>query len=469
MSKRRRSDKRPNILLFLTDDHGAWATGAYGNTEVQTPTLDMLARLGTRFTRAYTPTPVCSPARACLLTGKTASQVGIHDWLEEAMPEIGGRDWLEGTRTLFDWLAEAGYYTGLSGKWHLGQSHLPPSGADYHFGLPGWQGAHNGSYTYVRNGDLVELDGNKSNFITDHAIEFLDTVPADKPFFLNVGYIATHSPYQQSTHDPEQTARYQHCAFDEIPPYVPHAWVKNEGGGDELSDQDLRDRYTGYYAAASEIDDNIARIIGALSLRELYEDTIIIYTSDHGCAIGHQGFFGKGNSTRPLNMYDISLQVPLIVTGAKLPAQIAHRYVDHCDTFHTICELAGVELPRDEVFAGQSYMPVLQGRGLAWDNTRYGEYGDLRMIRDEQWKLVWRYPDGPHDLFDLSADPDERHNIFARQPEVASQLKARLDAYYARHESPQKSGLRVKQLPAHNSANEAWRDGRREARGLQRY
>lgn len=469
MSKRRRSDKRPNILLFLTDDHGAWATGAYGNTEVQTPTLDSLARLGTRFTRAYTPTPVCSPARACLLTGKTASQVGIHDWLEEAVPEIGGRDWLEGTRTLFDWLAEAGYYTGLSGKWHLGQSHLPPSGADYHFGLPGWQGAHNENYTYIRNGDLVELDGNKSNFITDHAIEFLDTVPADKPFFLNVGYIATHSPYQQSTHDPEQTARYQDCAFDEIPPYVPHAWVKNEGGGNELSDQDLRDRYIGYYAAASEIDDNIARIIGALSLRELYEDTIIIYTSDHGCAIGHQGFFGKGNSTRPLNMYDISLQVPLIVTGAKLPVQTAQLNVDHCDTFHTICELAGVELPRGEVFAGQSYMPVLQGRGLTWDNTRYGEYGDLRMIRDEQWKLVWRYPDGPHDLFDLSADPDERHNIFAQQPEVASQLKARLDAYYARHESPQKSGLRVKQLPAHNSANEAWRDGRREARGLQRY
>ncbi len=469
MSKRRRRDKRPNILLFLTDDHGAWATGAYGNEAVQTPTLDTLARLGTRFTRAYTPTPVCSPARACLLTGKIASQVGIHDWLEEAVPEIGRRDWLDGTRTLFDWLADAGYYTGLSGKWHLGQSHLPPSGAKYHFGLPGWQGAHNGNYTYVRNGDLVELAGNKSSFITDHAIEFLDTVPADKPFFLNVGYIATHSPYQQSAHDPAQTRQYQDCAFGELPPYQPHAWVKNEGGGNELSDQDLRDRYIGYYAAASEIDDNITRIIGALSLRMMYEDTIIIYTSDHGCAIGHQGFFGKGNSTRPLNMYEISLQVPLIVTGAKLPAQIAHCQVDHCDTFRTICELAGVELPEDESFAGKSYAPVLRGKGLVWDNTRYGEYGDLRMIRDKRWKLVWRYPDGPHDLFDLAADPGERHNIFAQQPAVASQLKERLDEYFARHESLQKSGLRVKQLPAHNSANEAWRDGRREARGLQRY
>ncbi len=469
MSKRRRTDRRPNILLFLTDDHGAWATGAYGNSEVQTPTLDSLAQLGARFTQAYTPTPVCSPARACLLTGKTASQVGIHDWLEEAVPEIGSRDWLAGTRTLFDWLAEAGYHTGLSGKWHLGQSQLPPSGADYHFGLPGWQGAHNGKYTYVRNGEMVELDGNKSQFITDHAIQFLDSLPADKPFFLNVGYIATHSPYQQSAHDPQQTARYQDCAFDKIPPYQPHAWVKNEGGSNELSDQDLRDRYIGYYAAASEIDDNITRIIGALRMRGLFEDTIIIYTSDHGCAMGHQGFFGKGNSTRPLNMYDISLQVPLLVAGTGLPRQTAHIDVDHCDTFHTICELARVELPTDEVFAGKSYAPLLQGRRLDWDNTRYGEYGDLRMIRHQQWKLVWRYPAGPHDLFDLAADPGERHNLFAQQPEVAAQLKARLDAYYAGHESPQKSGLRVKQLPTHNSANEAWRDGRREARGLQRY
>ena len=111
---------RPNIVLFLTDDHGAWASGCYGNDEVATPTLDTLAATGTRFANAYTPTPVCSPARACLLTGKTASQVGIHDWLQEAMPEVGERDWLRGTSTLFDFLSAAGYHTGLSGKWHLG-------------------------------------------------------------------------------------------------------------------------------------------------------------------------------------------------------------------------------------------------------------------------------------------------------------------------------------------------------------
>ena len=461
--------KRPNIVLFLTDDHGAWAHGCYGNGEVRTPTLDALAQIGTRFENAFTPTPVCSPARACLLTGKTASQVGIHDWLEEAIPEVGERDWLGETRTLFKYLAEAGYHTGLSGKWHLGQSHLAPKGADYHFGLPGWQGAHNGPYTYVRNGEMIELDGNKSQFITDHAIEFLESAPTDKPFFLNIGYIATHSPYQQQTHDPQQTAGYQDRAFSDVPPYEPHRWVKNEGGSNTLSEDELRDRYIGYYSAATEIDDNVARVMSALKARDMWENTIIIYTSDHGCSMGQMGFFGKGNSTRPLNMYEISLRVPLIIAGPGIDTQVREEYVDHCDSFHTICELAGVRLPDDEVYAGDSYTAMLRGESVDWENTRYGEYGDLRMVRDERWKLILRYPDGPHDLFDLRHDPAELVNLYDKNPQTVAHYRARLDAFYASHDDPALSGLRVKDLPAHNGSSEAWRDGKREARGLQAY
>ena len=463
MRRRRQLTDRPNIALFLTDDHGAWASGCYGSREVQTPTLDALATLGTRFSHATTPCPVCSPARACLLTGKLPSQVGIHDWLQEWIPEVGERDWLGGTRTLFDYLSAAGYHTGLSGKWHLGQSHAPPPGADYHFGLPGWQGAHNGAYTYVRNGELVELDGNKSRLITDHAIEFLDEAPDDKPFFLNIGYIATHSPYRRSAHDPRQTAKYDDCAFDEIPPWQAHPWVKNEGGPNAPSQEELRERYAGYYAAATEIDDNITRIIGALKARGKLENTVIIYTSDHGCAIGHQGFFGKGNSTRPLNMYEVSLRVPLIISGAGVEAQVVEEYVDHCDTFHTILALAGVERPAAEAYAGESYAPMLSGQTIAWDDARYGEYGDLRMIRDRRWKLVWRYPAGPHDLFDLAADPGEKTNVFAANRPVVARYKARLEAFFAEYEIAALSGLRVKDLPRHN-AKEAWRDGEREAR-----
>ncbi len=461
--------RRPNIVLFLTDDHGAWCNGCYGNGEVDTPTLDALATLGARFEKAYTPTPVCSPARACLLTGKTASQVGMHDWLEEAIPEIGERDWLGETKTLFDYLSAAGYHTGLSGKWHLGRSHLAPSGADFHFGLPGWQGSHNGAYVYSRFGELEEASGNKSRLITDEAVDFIRKAPADRPFFLNIGYIATHSPYSQQTHDPARTLKYQDCSFAEIPPYAPHPWVKNEGGSNDLSEQDLLDRYIGYYTAVNEIDDNVARVIGVLRQRDQLENTIIIYTSDHGCAIGHHGFFGKGNSTRPLNMYEISLRVPLIIAGPGIESGTRAEYVDHCDAFHTICALAGVDLPAGETYAGQSYLPMLRGESMTWDNTRYGEYGDLRMIRDERWKLVWRHPAGPHELFDLEADPGESLNLYDQNREVAAAMKARLDEFYAGHEREERSGLRVKDLPRHNGGSEAWRDGRREARGLQIY
>lgn len=460
------------IVLFLTDDHGAWALGAAGNTELHTPNFDQLAQNGVRFERAYTPCPVCSPARACLLTGQTPSQVGIHDWLQEAETDIIERDWLDGVPTLFKYFQQAGFRTALSGKWHLGRSHLPPVGADDHFGLPGWQGAHNQEYAYILNGEYITLTGNKSAHITDHAQQFIDNTPADTPLFLCVGYIATHSPYEQQAHRDDLTTRYQDAQFDNLLPYEPHPWVKNEGTADTPTDAELRDRCIGYYAAVTELDENIGCIMDHLRQAGRYDETTIIYTSDHGCAIGQHGFFGKGNSTRPLNMYETSLHVPLIWAGPGIQAgQVRGEYVDHYDTFRTILDVAGVTLADTSPFPGQSYAPLLHGAALDWSNTCFGEYGDLRMFRDERWKLVWRFPDGPHDLFDLQADPGEKVNLHGQPGTEATvqHLKAVLDAFYSRYSVEEKSGLRVKDLPRHNVSSEAWRDGRREARGLQVY
>ena len=462
----------PNIVLFLTDDHGAWANGSYGNADVRTPTLDRLANEGVRFENAFTPTPVCSPARACVLTGLTSSQVGIHDWLQEAYDDIGRRDWLGSARTLFEYFKAADYMTGLSGKWHLGQSHLAPKGADYHFGLPGWQGIHNEEYTYVKNGEDYVSSENKSKLITDHAIEFLDNVPDEQPFFLNVGYIATHSPYHKTTHDPAMTQLYENCEFIDIPSYKPHDWVKNEGFSmTEPTTQDLRDHYIGYYAAVTEIDNNVARIIEHLEARGLADNTIIIYTSDHGLTTGHHGFWGKGNSTRPLNMYETSLRIPLIFSGAGVvTGQAVQHNITHYDTFQTILDLADLHSDTDKSFPGKSYLQILQGDVQAWDETVYGEYGDLRMIRTPEYKLVMRYPRGPHDFFDLSIDPQETTNQIHNQAyqDVIDSLKIQLEAFYDIYSSDELSGLKVKQLHRHNDY-EAWRDGLREERGLQIY
>lgn len=464
--------KEKNVLLFLTDDHGTWANRCYGNSEVQTPTLDKLADNGVRFANAFTPTPVCSPARACLLTGLTASQVGIHDWLQEAYEEIGNRDWLQNKKTLFQFFKEAGYHTGLSGKWHLGQSHLAPESADYHFGLPGWQGAHNDEYTYVKNGEDFTSAKNKSALITDHAIEFLENAPKEQPFFLNVGYIATHSPYHKSTHDPRLTDLYESATFNDIPPYQAHPWVKNEGFRFENpTEQDLRDHYIGYYAAVTEIDRNVERIVNRLGSLDLLEDTVIVYTSDHGCTLGQHGFFGKGNSTRPLNMYENSLCIPLIWSGAGVSkAHVVRNNVTHYDTFQTFLELVGIQTASTLEYPGQSYLSMLSGQTREWDERIYGEYGDLRMIRTNEYKLVIRYPDGPHDLFDLVNDADEITNIIDREEysSLIAELRQQLDAFYDRFNATKVSGLDVKNLPRHND-DEAWRDGRRENRGLQVY
>jgi arylsulfatase A-like enzyme len=373
---------------------------------------------------------------------------------------------------LFEYLNEAGYFTGLCGKWHIGQPHLPPRGAGYHFGLPGWQGIHNHKYTYIKNGQEITLNGNKSAFITDAALEFLDQVPEGKPFFLNIGYIATHSPYKQQTHDPQLTALYQATSFSHIPPYQPHPWVKNEGISNAPTKQELRDRYIGYYAATTEIDRNVKHIVDKLVEMEELDNTIIIYTADHGCAIGHHGFFGKGNSTRPLNMYEHSLRIPLICSGPGIKSgQVVERCVDHYDGFKTILDLAGITPEMGRSYPGTAYTAQLRGEDMVWDDTRYGEYGDLRMIRTRQWKLVYRYPNGPHDLFDLANDPGETRNLIddPGQRQIVANLKQQLETFYADYEDTEKSGLRVKELPRHNSRYEAWRDGLRESQGLQVY
>jgi arylsulfatase A-like enzyme len=352
---------RPNILLFLTDDHGAWAMGFYGNREVCSPHLDRLASEGTRFANAFTPCPVCSPARACLMTGRTPSQVGIHDWIQEQIPEFGDRDWLRDEVTLPELLHGAGYHCGLSGKWHLGRSHTTPRGFDWCFGLPRWQGDHNGEYTYHLNGEPLTRTGNKTRLITDHAIEFLQNAPPDRPFFLNVGYIATHSPYADQ--DPDLVARYDAATFADIPDYVPHPWHKNEGLAGGAQDRAaLRSRYANYYAAVTDMDGGVGRILDTLRAQNRLDDTLVVYTSDHGCALGHHGFWGKGNSTRPLNMYETSLRVPLLVRWPGGPVASGHtvaRCVDHYDTFQALCHWAGVAAYLDPAcrYPGRSLAP----------------------------------------------------------------------------------------------------------------
>lgn len=171
MPRTQQMAKQPNILLFVTDDHGQWASGPYGNRELRTPNLDRLAATGVVMENAFTPTPVCSPARASLLTGLTPSQHGIHDYI--AM-RFDRRDWLAGLHTLPKLLQKAGYRTGMCGKWHLGNEDRPAAGFDSWFSIGSAYPVHHcGTREFCQQGRMATLRGYVDDIIAERAAQLL--------------------------------------------------------------------------------------------------------------------------------------------------------------------------------------------------------------------------------------------------------------------------------------------------------
>jgi arylsulfatase A-like enzyme len=461
---------RPNVLLMQTDDHPRWALGCYGNSELRTPSLDYLAQTGVRMRNAFTPTPVCSPARACLWTGRLASQHGLHDYLAEADPEVAAVDWLAGERTLAQILHDQGYQTGLSGKWHLGGYGQAPAGIDYWFGqdspIPQPQGF---TSPWPAPASGIGVAHNR-HAIADHAVDFLRQRDRDRPFFLYVGLFATHSPWK--LHAERLVQQYRACSFRDIPddPVYPFGRLKSEAM--MATREHPREALAQLYASVSEIDEQVGRLLDELETQGLGDDTLVVYTSDHGLNAGHHGFWGKGNATEPYNMVEESIRVPLILKhpGGLLGGQVRDEMVTHLDLFQTILEHVGLSL--DDIgdgiddeeqarrkYPGRSFRDLCRGDARApWPEQVFGEYGNLRMVRTRDHKLVLRYPDGPSQLFDLARDPRETRSFLA-DPEyrtLVTLLTEQIESYFGRYEEQAHSGRRIRELPRHNG-DEAWR------------
>jgi arylsulfatase A-like enzyme len=288
----------------------------------------------------------------------------------------------------------------------------------------------------------------------------LRTRDTARPFFLFVGYVATHSPWID--HPERLVAHYRSSTFRDIPADIAYPFARIVG---KPVPPDQREVQAQYYAAVSEIDEQVGRIVDHLAANHLTTSSLLVYLADHGLNCGHHGIWGKGNGTRPLNMLEESIRIPLLFHGLSqlFPGLVRSEFVDHCDLFQTLLDCAGVVLPEDAAiqlrYPGQSFLRLLQGDFLAdWKTELYGEYGDLRMIRTRTHKLIRRYPAGPCELFDLSTDPRETTNLF-HLPEIQpliQTLTTRLEAFFAQHEDSAKSGLRVRELPRHNHV-EAWR------------
>jgi choline-sulfatase len=432
---------RPNIVVFLTDDHAEWALGCAGNSEIRTPTLDHLARTGVRMRNAFTPSPVCSPARASFWTGLYPSQHGVHDFLALGDPEVAATPWLARERLLGEVLQSAGYQTAMVGKWHLGANDEPPAGFD----------------RWAPN-DYLNATADR-HVVTDDAVRFLRERDADRPFFLYVGHFATHSPWQDG---PERLVdQYRDATFADIPADPVYRYGRMAGEALFPSRDDPREALAQYYAAVSEIDEGVGRVLDELEVQGLADDTLVVYTSDHGLMTGHHGLWGKGNATVPYNMLDETIRIPMILRhpGVLLGGQDRDEFVNLCDLFELLLEHAGADVPhRRHRYPGRSFRELCRGGSAgAWPEEVYAEYGDTRMIRTRTEKLVWQPGAGRTMLFDLIVDPRESADVAPDRPASVAELSKRLEDWFARYDEHDTSGLRVAELPMHNN-REAWRD-----------
>ena len=464
------STTRPNILVIMADDHGQWASQIYGNQDLRTPNMQWLADNGVVFGEAYAVSPVCSPSRASFFTGRMPSQHGVHDFLSED-PRFD-HHWLQDEILLSEMLQASGYQTALVGKWHATtNSALVQRGFDYWFSYDvapaGWsnQYQHRGSVHFSDKGDTISLNGFQSYHLTDKAIDFLDERSAEQPFFLFLGFVDTHAPFSGQ---PERlVAPFRHKSLRGVS--AGESSLLPPRGEINMIPPDHLEQLAQYYAGIQMMDLQIGRLLDYLEAHHLLQNTVIIYTSDHGHMNGQHGLYGKGNATRPQNFYQEGILVPLTITYLQgiTPQSVPLKMpLSTCDLHHTILDLGGVELPIAQTqrinSPGKSVLPLIHGKPMEWGNYKYCELGNARMIASAQFKYVQRmdplvgeYTD---EFYDLVKDPRENHNVIAHPAyqESLNTYKLALEQFFEKYQVPAHSGNNLSNQPPAN-ANEQWR------------
>ena len=476
----------PNFVLILTDNQQAGTLGCYGNSEIHTPNLDWLAAQGIAFDNAFCPNAFCSPCRASVLTGLLPSQHGVHSWIDDRNMEEWPENWhaLDGLRTLPATLKGAGYATALCGKYHLGDPEQPMQGFDY------WCTMADGHVRSFYHNRITEIGatydhhGHSVDFFTEKSIAFIEAQAAlGRRFFLFLPYPAPygHWPATRDDETCRHSDRYANCPMASIPreglsEAAVEAFLirrKYSGGGLDYSmtlraPNDLP-TLRNYYAQVSMVDDGVGQVMAALDRLDLAENTILIFTSDHGLSLGHHGFWGHGAATYPANMHRAAHSVPLIL---RHPASIAAgqrsaTMVSNMDAFATILDYAGQ--PRDQggmVVPSRSIRALATGGGDDWgEDAVYSEQEETRVVRTPRWAYFKRFQgarghDFADELYDVESDPGETRNL-ACDPDYAD-IRASLDRklidFFQTHSRPE-ADLWDGGVPLqHSERNELWRD-----------
>lgn len=451
-----------NLLFILCDDMGAWALGCAGNPEIATPHLDRLAEEGMRFDQFYCSSPVCSPARASILTGRMPSQHGVHDWIQGGNRGSGRIDYLEGQEMVPDVLAAAGYRCAQIGKWHLGASDQPRKAFSHWVTTP-WGGGSYRDPILIRNGRERQESGYLTDLLAEEAMDFIGTAAREAaPFCCHLNFTAPHSPWVDQ-HPPELVAAYDACRFESCPQETPHPWYDNhdfpftrQHAAPEREWIPVREHLKGYFAAITAMDRAIGRVLQQVDRLGIRSQTMVWFMSDNGFNCGHHGIWGKGCGTFPLNFYDSSIQVPAIVScpGSLPEAAVRSEPLSQVDLAPTLLDWLGYaahwehpELP------GKSFAALLRGEEMGENRPVliFEEYGPARMIRTADWKYIHRYPYGPHELYHLASDPGERHELLTderivspvwdQRGEIRDRLLAELETWFRRYVHPEFDGV----------------------------
>ncbi|HEX6971405.1 MAG TPA: sulfatase [Limnochordia bacterium] len=443
---------RPNIILILIDDLGWRDLACFGSPFYETPHLDRLAASGMRFTDAYAASPVCSPTRASLLTGKYPATVGVTNW-------IGGRargrlldapyiDHLPLHEvSLARALKEGGYTTWHVGKWHLGGRPFYPEqhGFDVNIGGCDWGHPRHGYFSPW--GIETFPDGPEGAYLTDAltdaAIELIRGHTGG-PFFLSLCHYAVHTPIQAK---PEYVEKYREKAralgLDKLPALEEGEFFPCEHKR-HLRVVRRRIQSDPAYAAMVEIlDANLGRLLDALAETGRAADTLLLFTSDNG---GLATSEGSPTCNAPLAegkgwMYEGGTRVPLIVSwpGVVAPGSVCEVPVTTPDIYPTLLEAAGLPLRPEQHTDGVSLARLLRGErtldreAIFWHYPHYGNQGGTpaSSIRMGDYKLIEFFEDGRLELYHLRDDIGERRNLAALDPGRARAMQRRLAAWRA--------------------------------------
>ncbi len=482
--------KKPNIVLIFTDNQQASTLACYGNSEVHTPNLDRLASQGIKFNNAYCPNAFCSPCRASVLTGALPSQHGVHSWIDDRNMQQWPAGWhaLNGRQTLPKLLQQDGYKTALVGKYHLGEPTTPAEGFDHWVTL---EDGHVRSFYRNKifdNGKVYEQPGHSVDFFTDKAKAFMASqVAEDNPFFLFLPLPAPygHWPATKEADENRHTRRYADCPMASIPRQavskkaVDGFLIHQSGSTADLDFSMLmrapNDLPTlrNYYSQISMVDDGVGEIMKSLAELGIDEDTLLIFTTDHGLSVGQHGFWGHGGSSFPSNLHQAAHSIPLIVrqAGVVSQGQESDLMVSNMDLFSTILDHAGIVAPGAEVLPSRNLMPVLKGESPAnWgDDAVYSEQEETRVIRTPKWALFKRF-NGPSnqgigdELYDVENDPHETVNLSGlpahidTETRLATMLADFFETYVCAEADLWKGGVPIQNTVRKSFWQQAWGD-----------